>query len=67
MVGLALFHDCARRLGADPVSFFDGVAGNFSSELAELMWEFARRGDITLEAFAWRLEQAPDGPRYLAC
>lgn len=64
LVALAGWVDCARRLGLDPVEVFDAAAAGRSEAMRELAGSFARRSDITLEAFAWRLEEGSDGPCY---
>jgi hypothetical protein len=64
MVGLALFHDCARRLNADPWVIFDAAAAKVGRELGDLARMFGRRGDITPEAFHFVVAQEPDGPAY---
>lgn len=64
LVGFAVYFDCARRLGVDPVALFDTAARGRSPALRALAGTFARRGDVTLDAFGWRLESRPDGPCY---
>jgi hypothetical protein len=64
LVGLAPYYDCAQRLGVDPVPLFDGVASTTGDAMRETMRTFVRRSDVSLEAFGWRLLQAPDGPCY---
>ena len=66
LVGLAPFLDCARRLGEDPAPLFDRAAADAAPELAEIVREFARRDDVTLEAFGWALAELPAGPEYVA-
>ena len=65
LVGLAPFHDCALRLGVDPVGLFDSASSDLKEPTRELAREFARRSDITLKSFAWTLESTPDGPCYV--
>ena len=64
LVALAPFHDCARRLGLDPSSFFAAVAQEGPPTLAEVVREFGRRTDVTPEAFGYVLTETADGPRY---
>lgn len=64
LVGLAGYVDCARRLGIDPVALFDAASADRSPAMRDLASTFARRSDVTLEAFGWRLEERPDGPCY---
>jgi len=64
MVALAPLHDCARRLGLDPVTVFDAAADGAPPEIAELAREFGRRTDITAHSFAFMVEDTDDGPEY---
>jgi hypothetical protein len=64
LVGLAPYVDCAVRLGIDPVKLFDRAAASVGPALRETVRTFARRSDVTLEAFGWRLLQMSDGPCY---
>jgi hypothetical protein len=64
LVGLAPYHDCARRLGLDPVALFDAVAGEGPQTVRDLVRYFGRRTDVTPEAFGYVVTDAPDGPRY---
>lgn len=64
LVGLAVYVDCARRLGVGPVELFDAASAGRSEGMRELATGFARRSDVTLESFGWRLESRPDGPCY---
>ena len=64
LVALAGWVDCARRLGLDPAEVFDAAVAGRSDAMQELARTFARRDDVRLEAFAWRLEDRPDGPCY---
>jgi len=61
---LAPYHDCARRLGLDPVAVFDQVAEAGPPELRDAVRAFGRRDDVTLAAFGSAVVEAPDGPRY---
>ena len=64
LVGLAPYFDCAQRLAIDPIQLFDTVALSASEDMRALMRRFARRSDVTLQAFGWRLVELPDGPCY---
>jgi hypothetical protein len=64
LVGLAPYYDCADRLGMDPIALFDSAIDSVGTDMRETVRTFARRSDITLEAFGWRLVQLPDGPCY---
>ena len=64
IVALAPLHDCARRLGLDPVTVFDAAADGASAETATLAREFGRRTDITGDSFAFIVEDTDEGPEY---
>ena len=64
LVALAPYHDCAHRLGLDPVELFDSASGDSPNDLQALVRQFARRSDVTLDAFGWTLTTSPDGPCY---
>jgi hypothetical protein len=64
MVGLAPFHDCARRLGLDVVQVFTDAADAVGGQAGEIARVFAQRSDVTPEAFMYAVESTPDGPRY---
>lgn len=64
LVGLAPYHDCARRLGLDPVVFFAAVAEEGPPSLREIVRDFGRRLDVTPEAFGYVVTETGDGPRY---
>ena len=64
LVGFAVYVDCARRLGVDPVALFDSASRSRTPAMRELAATFARRDDVTLEAFGWRLEEREGGPCY---
>jgi hypothetical protein len=64
LVGLAPYYDCARRLGIDPIRLFDTLAESVGDGMRETVRTFARRTDISLEAFGWRLLESADGPCY---
>jgi hypothetical protein len=64
LVILATYHDCAARLGADPVALFDAASIGATPATRDVATRFARRTDITLQAFGWILSDLPDGPCY---
>jgi hypothetical protein len=64
LVALAPFYDCAVRLGLDPVDLFDRASAGSPDDLRRLVQGFARRSDITLDAFDWTLTMLSDGPCY---
>jgi hypothetical protein len=64
LVGLAPCHDCARRLGLDPVVLFDAVAEEGPPSLREIVRDFGRRTDVTPEAFGYVVTDTSDAPRY---
>jgi hypothetical protein len=64
LVILATYHDCALRLGSDPIQVFDKAAADKPVATRTVAMQFARRTDITLEAFGWVLTELPDGPCY---
>jgi hypothetical protein len=75
---LAPAHDCAQRLGLDPVVFFDELAEQVAEAvpdyevstnsgrqpIAAVIRPFARRSDITPKAFNFEVVESPDGPEY---
>ena len=64
LVDLAPFYDCAQRLAVDPVELFETASRDLNKQTRELMNGFARRSDITLRAFGWKLETTSEGPCY---
>jgi hypothetical protein len=64
LVAMAPYHDCARRLGLDPVDVFDGAAHAGPESLAETVQKFGRRRDITPRAFLYEVVEDEDGSRY---
>lgn len=64
LVGLAVYYDCAERLGVDPVLLFDEASRDLGPHARRLARAFARRTDITLRAFGWQLTADSDGPCY---
>jgi hypothetical protein len=64
MMALAPCHDCARRLGADVAALFRRAAAAGPASLRDCVEEFGRRTDVTPQAFGFRVEETPEGPRY---
>lgn len=64
MVSLAPLHDCARRIGLDPVTLFEEAATGAAPDVAVLLRHFGRRTDITPEAFGFALVAVAEGPAY---
>jgi hypothetical protein len=64
MMALAPRHDCARRLGADVAALFRRAAAAGPASLRDCVEEFGRRTDVTPQAFGFRVEETPEGPRY---
>jgi hypothetical protein len=64
LAGFAPFHDCACRLGLDPVVVFATAADAVGGETGELARAFGRRSDVTPLAFGYLAEEGPDGPCY---
>ncbi len=64
MLGLTVFLDCARRLGADPVELFGPDASAGSDRFRKVFERFVRRTDVSLAVMGWRLDETPDGPAY---
>lgn len=64
LVGFAAYFDCAKRLGVDVVGLFETCAKGRSTPMRELASTFARRTDVTLEAFGWVLVERDGGPCY---
>lgn len=63
-VSLALFHVCARRLGANTVDLFDAAADAAGAAIADHLRAFGRRSDVRLASFGWRELKTPEGVRY---
>jgi hypothetical protein len=67
MVGLAIFYFVAQQIGLTPAQLFGEVASLLpDGPMPGLLREFSIRRDITLQAFAWRLVQTPDGPDFVS-
>jgi hypothetical protein len=64
MLALAPLHDCARRLGLDPVAVFDAAAAHAPARLAPVVRVFGRRTDITPDAFGFAVVATAKGPMY---
>jgi hypothetical protein len=64
MLGLAPFHDCARRLGLDVPRVFNDAADAVGGEAAQVARDFGQRSDVTADAFAYAVESGLDGPMY---
>jgi len=64
LVALAPYHDCAQRLGLDPVALLDAASADAPDDLKALVRKFGRRSDVTLDAFGWTLTTSSDGPCY---
>jgi hypothetical protein len=64
MMALAPHHDCARRLGANVPALFQRAAAAGPASFRELVEQFGRRTDVWPEAFGFRVEDTPEGPRY---
>jgi hypothetical protein len=64
LVALVPFYDCALRLDLDPVGLFDGESTDAPQDLQDVVRQFARRSDITLDAFGWTLTMTPNGLCY---
>jgi hypothetical protein len=64
LVGMAPFHDCAKRLGVDPVPLFDAASKDLGAGARDLARRFARESDVDLQSFGWALIETPEGPCY---
>lgn len=64
MISLTPFVDCARRLGLDAATALGAVIATAPERLQEVFVVFARRTDVTLEAFSWSVVDTPEGPAY---
>ena len=65
MIGAALYHHCAARLGVDPAALFDAVAAACAEPFdAEVVRDFGRRADVTPAAFGWREVATASGPDF---
>jgi hypothetical protein len=62
--GLAVYHHVARKLGVNTVDLFAEIAGCVGGDMADLLREFGRRGDVRLAKFGWRELKTADGIRY---
>lgn len=67
MVGLALHYYVAQQIGLVPAELFDEIASRLpDGPLPALLRWFGTSDDIILEAFAWQLDETPDGPDFLS-
>jgi phosphoribosylformimino-5-aminoimidazole carboxamide ribotide isomerase len=64
MLSLAVFFDCARRLGSDPATLFGPHTAPAPDWFRETFESFAKRTDSSMSAFGWSLVETPDGPQY---
>lgn len=63
---LAPYHDCALRLGLDPIALFGEVAAAAPPGLQDDVRAFGHRPATSPESFAgFALVDAPDGPTYV--
>ena len=66
MVGLAVHHVVAQRIGVVPAALFDEIAARLpGGPVPDLLRSFGSRQDITPEAFGWQLVQTPQGPDFV--
>jgi hypothetical protein len=64
LIDLAPFFDCAERIEVDPVGLFDEASVDLPDDVRAIAERFARRTDVTLDAFGWTLAMTKDGPCY---
>jgi hypothetical protein len=64
LIDLAPFLDCAKRIDVDAVGLFDDASVGLPDDVRRIAERFARRTDVTLEAFGWTLAMTKDGPCY---
>lgn len=64
LVGLAPLHDCARRLGQDPATFFADAVRDLPADVADLARTFGKRSDVTPRAIGYEVVDESDGPAY---
>jgi len=64
IVGLAPFHDCARRIGLEVSSAFRLAAEVGPESLRDAVVAFGARDDVTPDAFGYVLIEGPEGPSY---
>jgi hypothetical protein len=64
MIGLAVHHHCAHKLGLDPAEIFAQAAQYATPHMAELLITFGHRTDIHLRSFGWRELKTPEGVKY---
>lgn len=63
-VSLAVYHHCARKIGASPVALFDEAAEAAQPELAHKLHNFGRRADVHLKQFGWQEQKTAEGVLY---
>lgn len=63
-ISLAIYHHVARQLAVNTVDLFDEIADCVQGNLAPLLRQFGRRGDVRLAQFGWRELNTADGVRY---
>jgi hypothetical protein len=63
-VSLAVYHHCARKLGANTVDLFEQAADYATPGFAQQLLAFGRRSDVTLARFGWKELQTPEGVRF---
>jgi hypothetical protein len=66
MIGLALPHVVARKIGVDPAVLFTGIADRVpDSPVAQALIEFSSRRDVDLASFGWTRVETSDGPDFV--
>jgi len=66
MVGLAVHHVVAQKIGVVPSTMFEDIAARVpDGPIPDLLRIFGARHDITPEAFGWQLIQTPQGPDFI--
>jgi hypothetical protein len=67
MVGLAVHHVVAQKIGVVPSAMFEDIAARLpDGPIPNLLRDFGARQDITLEAFGWQLVQTPLGSDFVS-
>lgn len=62
---LAPYHDCASRLGLDPIALFEDAAEAAPRDLRRVVRAFGRAAERSPEAFGgYELVDTPDGLAY---
>jgi hypothetical protein len=66
MVGLAVHHVVARKIGVPPSGLFENIAARLpGGPVPDLLRIFGHREDVTPRAFGWQLVQTPEGPDFM--